>query len=46
MLKKHDGILDVIAINPDGRYAIEEIKILNKDSTKRKWGKVIQPRED
>lgn len=46
VLKKHDGIIDVIGINPEGRYAIEEIKILNKDSTKRKWGKIIQPRED
>ncbi|MBP1629624.1 MAG: hypothetical protein H6Q15_517 [Bacteroidetes bacterium] len=46
ILKKHDGIVDVIGIHPNGRYAIEEIKIINKGSTKRKWGKVIQPRED
>jgi hypothetical protein len=46
VLKKHDGIIDVIGIHPNGRYAIEEIKILDKDSTKRKWGMIIQPRED
>ncbi|MFA6200565.1 MAG: hypothetical protein WC679_09195 [Bacteroidales bacterium] len=46
VLKLHDGIIDVIGINPEGRYAVEEIKILDKDSTKRKWGMIIQPKED
>ncbi|MDR0971532.1 MAG: hypothetical protein LBM25_04020 [Bacteroidales bacterium] len=46
VLKKHDGIIDVIGINPDGRYAIEEIKIIRKIAAKRKWGMIIQPEED
>jgi hypothetical protein len=45
-LKKHDGIIDVIGIHPNGRYAIEEIKILDKSASKRKWGMIIQPRDD
>lgn len=46
VLKKHDGIIDVIGIHPNGRYAIEEIKIINKIPVKRNWGKIIQPKED
>ncbi|MBP1645468.1 MAG: hypothetical protein H6Q16_1043 [Bacteroidetes bacterium] len=46
VLKLHDGIIDVIGINPNGRYAIEEIKILDKSASKRKWGMIIQPRDD
>lgn len=46
VLKLHDGIIDVIGIHPNGRYAIEEVKILDKSAAKRKWGMIIQPRED
>lgn len=46
VLKKHDGVIDVIGIHPNGRYAIEEIKILDKSASKRKWGMIIQPRDD
>ena len=28
------------------RYAIEEIKILDKSPIKRQWGMIIQPRDD
>jgi hypothetical protein len=46
VLKLHDGVIDVIAIHPCGRYAVEQIKIVNKNATKREWGTIIQPRED
>ncbi|MFA7082090.1 MAG: hypothetical protein WC135_05695 [Bacteroidales bacterium] len=46
ILKKHDGIIDVIGIHPNGRYAIEEIRVLDKSAMKRKWGMIIQPRDD
>ncbi|MDR0789482.1 MAG: hypothetical protein LBO06_01660 [Bacteroidales bacterium] len=46
VLKLQDGVIDVIAIHPCGRYAIEHIKIVNKFPTKREWGTIIQPRND
>ncbi|MDR1847614.1 MAG: hypothetical protein LBR17_05805 [Bacteroidales bacterium] len=46
VLKLHDGVVDVIAIHPNGRYAIEHIKIVNKTPVKREWGTIIQPRND
>ncbi len=46
VLKKHDGVIDIIGIHPNGRYAIEEIKIVNKVPIKRNWKQFIQPKED
>lgn len=46
VLKHHDGVVDMISIHPNGRYAIEQIKILNKRAIKREWGTIIQPRTD
>lgn len=37
VLKKHDGIIDVISVNPNEGYAVEG-KILDKSASKRKWG--------
>ena len=45
VLKKHDGIIDVINVNEETLYAIEEIKIISKTSTKRKFTKVIEPKD-
>lgn len=46
VLKHHDGVIDVIATHPNGRYAIEHIKIVNKRAVKREWGTIIEPRTD
>ena len=46
VLKHHDGVIDMIAIHPCGRYAIEHIKIVNKKAAKREWGTIIEPRKD
>jgi hypothetical protein len=46
ILKKEDGVVDVIGTHPCGRYAVEHIKIVNKRSAKREWGEIIEPRTD
>ena len=46
VLKHHDGVIDMIATHPNGRYAIEHIKIVNKRAVKREWGTIIEPRTD
>ena len=46
VLKHQDGVIDVISIHPNGRYAIEHIKIVNKRVAKREWGTIIEPRTD
>ena len=46
VLKQHDGVVDMISLHPNGRYAIEQIKIVNKRAAKRTWGTIIQPRSD
>ena len=46
VLKHHDGVIDMIATHPNGRYAIEHIKIVNKRAAKREWGTIIEPRTD
>ncbi|MDR1006598.1 MAG: hypothetical protein LBL74_07010 [Bacteroidales bacterium] len=46
VLKLHDGVIDVIGIHPCERYAIEQIKIVNKSVAKREWTTIIQPRND
>ncbi|MDR1725205.1 MAG: hypothetical protein LBR28_02300 [Bacteroidales bacterium] len=46
ILNVQDGAVDVIGIHPNGRYAIEHIKIVKKFPVKREWGTIIQPRND
>lgn len=46
VLKLHDGVVDVIGIHPNERYAIEHIKLVGKTFSKREWGTIIQPRTD
>lgn len=46
VLKHHDGVVDMIALHPCGRYAIEHIKIINHRAAKREWGTIIEPRTD
>lgn len=46
VLKQHDGVVDMIALHPCGRYAIEQIKIVRKKAAKRLWGTIIEPRHD
>lgn len=46
VLKHVDGVVDVIASHPNGRYAIEHIKLVNKRAAKREWGTIIEPRTD
>ena len=46
VLKHSDGVVDMISLHPNGRYAIEKIKIVNKRAAKREWGTIIEPRTD
>lgn len=46
VLKHSDGVVDMISLHPNGRYAIEHIKIVNKRAAKREWGDIIEPRTD